>query len=237
MNNARPQQQAGMTQQELRFTACDPQLNDALKTLERNRLEADDQVAPHAVPEQLFLYAAKRMTIDRSDMYDGESQNYSMFLQYRKGVEDLSSRGMKRFKLANWMRPLYMDSATDDRLLVGIGMRVEVDPYFSNKLIAPPLYGPKHYLSPLTPEQEAEKAADARLLAQARAASFIPVRYELGKPSYRAEAALEQLQSVLQLGSFVAHMTIVPSSPRSARENSVFHSEPLGPASDRFALS
>lgn len=231
MNDVRTQQQAEMTQQELRFTACDPRLDDALASLETNEYKESP-----ALPEQLFLYAMKRMTIDRSDTYDGESQNYSTFLQYRKGVEDLSSRGMKRFKLADAMKPFYVQNTADEQVLVGVGMRVEVDPYFSDKLIAPPLYGPKHYLPPLTHEQEAEKAADAQLFAQARTASYIPVRYELRRPAAHPESNLEKLRDVLQLGVFVAHMTIVPSSPRSARENNVFHSESFERKIDRFAV-
>lgn len=220
MNDVRPQPRAEMPQQELRFTAHDPVLDEALVSLEKNSVKERS-----AVPEQLFLYAIKRIAIDRSDMFDGSSQNYSTYMQYRKKVEDVSSRGTKKLHLGSWMKPLY--AGPDQSRLIGVGMRVLVESQNVDKLIAPPLYGAKNYLPPLSQAQIDEKETADKLLGVARKSAFIPVRYEIKNPIDDPSESLNRLHEVLSIGAYVAHMTIVSPSPRHARENPIFHDSPF----------
>lgn len=220
MNDVRPQLRAEMPQQELRFTAHDPVLDEALASLEKN-----GQKKNSSVPEHLFLYAIKRIAIDRSDTFDGVSQNYSTYTQYRKKVEDVSSRGTKKLRLDSWMKPLY--AGPDRSQLIGVGMRVIVESHNVEKLIAPPLYGAKNYLPPLSPSQIEEKETADKLLGVARNSAFIPVRYEIRNPADNPSESLDRLHEVLSIGAYVAHMTIVSPSPRHARENPIFHDNPF----------
>lgn len=220
MNDVRPQPRAEMPQQELRFTAHDPVLDEALASLEKNGQKENATIAEH-----LFLYAIKRIAIDRSDTFDGSSQNYSTYMQYRKKVEDISSRGTKKLHLGSWMKPLYADPAQSR--LIGVGMRVLVESHNVDKLIAPPLYGAKNYLPPLTPAQLDEKKTAENLLKVARESAFIPVRYEIKNPVDNPSESLDRLHEVLSMGAYVAHMTIVPPSPKHARENPIFHDSPF----------
>lgn len=220
MSEVHPQPHVEMLQQELRFTAHDPVLDEALALLEK-----DGQPDVATLPQHLFLFAMKLIAIDQSDTFDGISQNYSTYLQYRKKVEDISSRGTKHLKLAPWMKPLYTNQ--EEPQLAGVGLRVLVDSTNTETLIAPPLYGAKHYTAPITPDQRAEADADNELLQRARTSGFIPVRYELKHPVEEPDESLQRLNDVLAMGAYVSHMTLVSPRPRNARENIIFHNEPF----------
>jgi len=220
MSDVRPQYYPEKPQQELRFTARDPLLDEALALLEK-----EGERHSTYLPKNLFLFAMKRISIDLSDTFDGTSQNYSTFLQYRQALDNISSRGRKQFKLASWMRPLRAGGPNGD--IRGVGLRVLIDPLYSDKIIKPPLYGPDHHRAPLSTEQRAQDSAAYETLRKARTAGYIPIRYEIGNIVDDPTEPLERLGEVLELGAFVSQMTIVPSYPRSAREADIFHEEKI----------
>lgn len=191
MSDVRPQLQPEKPQQELRFTARDPVFDEALALLEKDGERRSDYL-----PKNLFLFAMKRIVIDRSDEFDGFSQNYSTFMQYRQAALNTSNHGQKHFTLDPWMKELH--SGGPKGSLVGVGLRVRVDPMSVSTLLAPPLYS-------------------GEVLRAAREAAYIPVRYEIGSTVDDPTEALERLRSVLELGAWVSQLTIVPSYPRSAR--------------------
>lgn len=210
MSDVRPRLQPEKPQQELRFTARDPILDEALALLEKDGERHSDYL-----PKNLFLFAMKRITIDQSDEFDGFSQNYSTFMQYRQAALNVSNRGQKHFTLDPWLKKLH--SGGPGGSLVGVGMRVRVDPLSVHALLAPPLYGANHYKAPVSEEQEAKMKSAREVLRTAREVAYIPVRYEIGNTVDNPIEALERLRSVLELGTWVSHLTIVPSYPRSAR--------------------
>ncbi|MDB5160298.1 MAG: hypothetical protein JWO99_561 [Candidatus Saccharibacteria bacterium] len=215
MSDVRPQSLPEKPQQELRFTAREPILDEALAMLEK-----DGERKSEYLPGNLFLYAMKRISIDLSDTYDGHSLNHSTFTQYRQAVDSISMRGRKTFKLDSWMKPLH--AGGPDGSLIGVGLRVRVDPTNVDRLIAPPLYGPNHYNTPLTAEQLARVEAGKNILGTAREAQYIPVRYEIGSTVDNPTEALERLQGILELGTWVSQLTIVPAYPRSARHADIY---------------
>ena len=197
-------------QQELRFTARDPVLYGSLALLEK-----DGERHSKYLPKDLYLFAVKRMSIDFSDNYDGNSLNYSTFMQYRQAVEGVSMRGKKKFRLDPVVNPLY--AGGPDGRLVGVGMRVRLDPLHVDTILAPPLYGPNNYRAPLNEQQKAQVDNGREILKTARELQYIPVRYEIGSVVDEPDEALERLRNVVEMGAWVSQLTVVPSYPRSAR--------------------
>ncbi len=185
-------------QQELRFTARDPVLDEALAALEDEKYRRSEQF-----PRHLFLYSMKRLTIDTSDEIDGYSRNKSRFEQYRHRLsQSVSDAGLHRFPLAPFMKPFY--SGGHAGRIVGIGLRLVPDDSTARYLLSPPFYG--QY------EQEA---------------GYIPVRYEITHPTHDLEVPLDRLERVLKLGSWAAQATMVPTSPASARRRDTFLHTPI----------
>ena len=201
MSDVRPRITPEKPQQELRFTARDPALDESLLMLER-----DGERHSGLIPENLFLFAMKRIEIDFSDTFDGVSQNHSSFMQYRQAVTNLGNRGMRQFELEPWLKPL--NAGGPGGKLVGVGLRVKVDPLIINTVVAPPFY-----------------SGDA--LEAVREAGFIPVRYEIGSVVDDPSDALERLGEMLSLGAWVSQLTIVPSYPRSARLKDIYQEDRL----------
>lgn len=185
-------------QQELRFTARDPILDEALAMLEAKSYRQSEKF-----PHNLFIYSMKRLTVDTSDTYDGRSQNKADFDQYRHRIKQtLSERGVRKFALAPFMKPLHIGG--QDGPVGGVGVRVVPDSITADQLITPPFYG------------------DAE-----RNAGYIPAYYRIEHPDDNLEEALDRLERVLKLGTWVAQLTTVPSFPVSARKNDMFLHEPL----------
>ena len=233
MSEMRPQRQPEKPQQEVRFTALDPTLDESLAMFERlgehqaaiareNEKLPDDQKLHYEeyLQKKLYLFAMKRISIDMSDMFDGQSQNLSTFNQYNLAVETISARGQKRYQLDPFIKELNRGGPNGQ--LMGVGLRVRLDSATAKVLFAPPFTGPSHSRSPLTPEQQEKVEAQKRLQADMLAAEYLPVRYEIGSVIDDPSEALERLRAVVELGSWVSELTIVPSYPRSARMNDRF---------------
>ena len=219
MSDVRPRLQTEKPQQELRFSARDPILDEALASLEHESTRGD----VGTLSDNLFLFAMKRIEIDTSDMFDGKSQNESTFMQYRQAITGLSNRGTKKFTLEPWLKPLRKGG--QDGPLIGVGMRMHLDSISANTLVSPPLYGSAHFAPVLNEEQRLARERDRAFLQQAREARYLPIRYEIQNLTDSPEDALERLERVLHMGVYVSQMTIVPSNPRSARLRGIF-SEP-----------
>lgn len=218
MKSARPPQTEKL--QEMRFTVRDPILDEALISLEEYGRDQSEYVS-----RNLFLYAMRRMRIDKSDMYDGYSQNQATFDQYAYAIDKISNHGQKRFQLDDWMHELY--AGGPDGTLVGVEMRVVVDHFDINTMIAPPLVGPIHHRAPISGQQIEQDQSALNVLKEYRRAGVIPVRYEIEKTVADPAEALERLGGVLALGAWVSELAIVPSVPRSARSTSKFMQPPI----------
>ena len=209
MSDARIQQEAVKPQQELRFTARDPILDEALASF-----ETYGKAHSAYLPKNLYLFAMKAISIDTSDRFDGQSLNESAFLQYRMAVENVGNNGMREFPLEPWVKPLHAGGPNGS--LVGVGLRVRFDPLYSDMILAPPLLGKRLYPD-MPDEDRVEAERSNKVLEVARRARFLPVRYEIGRAVEDPTKALERLSRVLELGVFVTQLRIVPSYPRSAR--------------------
>jgi hypothetical protein len=209
MNDASPQPEAVKPQQEVRFTVGGPLLDEGLVGLERYGENHSD-----FLPKKLYLFAMKRIMID-SDV--------SFFQQYRKGVEEgLGNSGRREFALEPWLKPLYAGGPSGK--LAGVGLRVRLDPLYSNIILAPPFLGTR--FRPGMTDEETEKMNQSNeILAAARAANFLPVRYEIGNTVDDPSRALRRLERVLEFGATVTRLRIVPSYPRSARMADLYPSE------------
>lgn len=234
MNVVRPQQQPEKPQQEVRFSALDPVLDESLVMLERlgehqaaiarenkNKSDSEKLIYEEYLQKKLYVFAMKRISIDLSDSFDGVSQNLSHFNQLNVAVERASGRGQKQFWLEPWVKELKRGGP--DGQLMGVGLRVKLDDTTAKSLFVPPFAGPDHYRSKPTEDQLLKIESAKRLQAEMLEAGYLPVRYEIGSVVDDPSEALERLRGVVELGAWVSELTIVPSYPRSARLNDRFH--------------
>lgn len=219
MSDVSPRLKTEMPPQEVRFTARDPLLDESLARLEvegarQEALTKKGEPYSDHLPQNLFLFAMKRLIIDTSDTIDGVSQNLSTYTQYRQGVSSLSNRGLKQFTLDPWMKGVR--AGGPDGGLIGVLMRVRVDQFSVGSLFAPPFYEIETYRD-MVRSLRTDSGSD-----EDRHSEFVPVRYEIGRAVERPEEQLEQLGQVLKLGVWVSQLAIVPSVPASARSNDIF---------------
>jgi len=232
MSNVRTRSSPEKPQQELRFTASDPVLDEALAMLERDGevhrqriLDEPEKRHPSFLPRKLFLFAMKRIEIDTGDFFEGRSQNYSTFEQYREAIKSLSSRGQKKFKLDP--RLLTYRSGGLKGPIRGVGLLLKIDPLDVDTIIAPPFLGTTKSLDGLNETQRSSVTSNNQTLLDARKDLRIPLRYEIGRIAEHPEEALERLAAVLELGVVVTGMTIVPSYPRTARNADIFATDTI----------
>jgi len=232
MSNMPPRNTPETHTQELRFTAREPALDEALAMLER-----DGERRSEHLPKNLFLFAAKRIAIDQTDMIDGYSKNYSRFTQYQQAVGYLTNHGLRRFKLDSWMKELRLGGP--EKSLMGVGLRLRVEPQHVDSLLTDPFYEAENYRREVSLLQDGPTHSSYDVLWKDQGAAYIPVRYEIGKAVDDPAEALERLGAVLALGTWASQLRMVPSYPRSARYADIDHAEPLDRTyqhiDDRFA--
>ena len=197
-------------QQEVRFTVCEPLLDEALIGLERYGENHHD-----FLPHKLYIVATKRITLD--------NQNELFFQQYRKSVEDtVGSSGYRKFDLVPWLKPFYTDGPGGK--LAGIGLRVALSTLYSDIILAPPFLGIK-----FRPGMNAEEIVNMnhanKVLEVARSAKFLPVRYEISNTVDDPNRAIARLERVLTFGTTVTRLRVVPAYPSSARLRDLYPSE------------
>lgn len=229
MSNVRPQNIPEKPQQELRFTAHDLAFDEGLALTERDgeihrriTLESPLERHPSYLPRSLHLYAMQRIMIDTSDFFEGYSQNYSTFGQYREAIKRLSLGGTKQFKLDPWVKEL--NSGGPNGVLRGLMFRLRIDPTDVDTIIAPPFLGSSRSLQGVSDTERLQIESANNTLAAARKAAYIPIRYEIARSVEDPTEAVERVRALVALGGVtVSQMVIVPSYPRSARERDIFN--------------
>jgi hypothetical protein len=210
MLDAYPKSEAVKPQQEVRFTVCDPLLDEALIGLERYGENHHD-----FLPHKLYVVATKRITVD--------DHNKLLFQQYRKSVEDtVGNSGYREFHLLPWLKPLYAGGPGGK--LAGVGLRAVLSPLNSDVILAPPFLGIKFRPGMTTEETEEMNLANA-VLEAARNAKFLPVRYEISNTVDDPNRAITRLERVLTFGTTVTRLRVVPAYPSSARLRDLYPSE------------
>jgi hypothetical protein len=209
MLDASPKPEAVNPQHEVRFTVCEPLLDEALIGLERHGENHHD-----FLPHKLYVVATKRITV--------EDHNKLFFQQYRKSVEDVvGNSGYREFHLLPWLKPLYVDGPGGT--LAGIGLRAALSPLYSNVILAPPFLGIR-FRPGMTPEETEKMNLANAVLGVARNAKFLPVRYEISDPVDDPNRAITRLERVLTFGTTVTRLRVVPAYPSLARLRDLYPS-------------
>jgi len=185
----------------LRVTARDPAFFEALQDFERQNTAKD-----------LFLFAMTRIIVDESDSsnnYDHTSQNLSTFRQWRKGVEDASRRGLKRFELLDYVKEI--KKGGNEGPLVGLGFRMKLMPPVRDAIIAPTLF---------SGATDKDKIVDL-----GRNLGYVPIAYRFNDRVRNIEQPLDRIESLMKTGAFVSQLTVVRDGTRGGREADIFRED------------
>jgi hypothetical protein len=212
MEQAHPHLNDGKPLEELRFNAHEPPLKDSLMLLNAQgtkRVFREDFESRNA-----FLFSKEHLVLDIGDAVyhtdaEGYSLNASIFSRYKIIAQDVSRRGLRKFKLGPEavIRP-----ATNGGPSHYVDMEVVLNPEEASQLLRPPLYGALNYLLPMDDEVTARVKHENQKMAEMIQGGVLPV-------SYRVDAmvqndggeALQRLNRVLKAGTYVSQLIVVPN--------------------------